>query len=1192
MHTFNIRLFGAIEVFQNGQPITHFRSQKTLVLLAYLISRERPLTREYLAGLFWPEATKQEALGHLRRALHNLSKNLPGCLDVNRRTAAFRADASAVVDIRRLEALAKEGDIESLTEAAALLRAPFLEGIYFADCPELELWIAAEQERWQQQAITLLGALARAASGEGQYDRALAYAQKLAALDPLQEAHHRQVMLLYAKTGKREAALAQYAIGRDLLAEELGINLSPETTALYQRIREVTAVRHNLPPSPTPFIGRQTELAALGQMLANPDCRLITIAGPGGIGKTRLALALARRSAVHFLEGVWFAGLVDVFTPAGLLTALGAALNLPFAPGRHPAGQLIDYLRGKEMALLLDNFEQLADAPDLLAEILRETTAVKLVVTSRRPLNLQEEWIFDLDGLPTPQAGETGNLLAFEAARLFDEAAHRRCPRFDLAANGTAVIQICQIVQGIPLALELAAAACREMPCASIAEGISGNLDLLQTPLRNVPERHRSVQAVFNHSWKLLDEAAQSAYARLSLFRGSFSAAAAEAVTKVSQKHIRPLVEHSLLKRTGESRYELHELLRQYARDKLEQNQALANQMAFRHAEYFTKRLVEQGANRRDMAHTAVTLDLGNIVAAWQWAAGHGQWQLLAQSAAHLRDYFLDVGSPQEGVAHLDEASAQLEAALAVPTRRPAPPGALAGRLLAHKAHLLVRSGQSDASRQTARQVLALVADAPDPAAEGEAAYVLAFADFTQGSYGPSRQLAEAGLELAQQNDLGRLAALCLNQAGRCCLETNDLDAAQAYFEQTAVLAQTLPLPQYEITANINLSLIRERRGDYAAAEALLQQALAQAEQLAYHALDGIIYLNLGTMCLHQGDAKRGQSYYQAAQAEYRQSGNRINLGLSYHAQASVAREMGDFSTALDCFEQALALYRETGARHNHLIILSELGDLLRLAGKYTPARQYLQEALRLSAAIGKNVSRLNLLVKTAWLAVDVGDLAGAKTELARIDALLPDDQPVADKGLAYLLQAHYWHYRNDLAEARHCGEMALRLAQAHDRRLLPACMTRLGWILIERGERPYARDLFTAALEAYLADDQSHLAAEARAGLARIALDEGDLAAALAQVEAILQFLDSLNPPNTLVGTQIPALVYLACYEVLQADGDGRGTAVLDEGIDFLQERAAGLGERQRRAFWEDVPPNRKLAAAKKKSKKRTSTH
>ncbi len=407
----------------------------------------------------------------------------------------------------------------------------------------------------------------------------------------------------------------------------------------------------------------------------------------------------------------------------------------------------------------------------------------------------------------------------------------------------------------------------------------------------------------------------------------------------------------------------------------------------------------------------------------------------------------------------------------------------------------------------------------------------LAYVDFSQGNYRAARQLAEEGAALARQNGLARLAVLCLNHVGRCCLETNEMEAARMYFEQTAALAREIPFPQYEISANINLSLAAIHHGCFPEAEARLQKALVLAEEQEYRAFTGMIHLNLGTVCLHQGKYAAGQAHYQAAQREYQKSGNLANIGLSYHAQASVAQEMGDFAAARRYFAQALALYRETGAKHRQLVILSELSDVRRATGHYPAARQYLEEALALSEEIGENISRLNLRAQEVWLALETGDWAVAERGMAQIDGLLAGNPPVAYKLAAYLAQRRFWLFRERPSKARRYGEMAAQLARERDRRALPDCAVGLGYVLLALGEGEAARRLFAEALQIRLEREQAHLAAEARAGLARAALLAGDLAAAQEQVEAVLRFLDGPEPPNTLAGAQEPALVYLACY-------------------------------------------------------------
>lgn len=235
--TYEINLFGAVEVTCAGQAVTGFRSQKTLVLLAYLILEDRPITRDYVAGLLWPDIPHNEAMGRLRRTLHNLTTLLPGCLEVDRRTVYYSPAAPAVVDVRQFASLTEKGDLTSLTRAVALATAPFLEGVYLADSAEMESWIVGEQERWQQQVLQVLERITTSYTEQGAYQQALTYAQQWVRLAPWHEEAHRQVMALLAQTGQPRLALAQYEICRRALADELGVEVATETTALYEAIR-------------------------------------------------------------------------------------------------------------------------------------------------------------------------------------------------------------------------------------------------------------------------------------------------------------------------------------------------------------------------------------------------------------------------------------------------------------------------------------------------------------------------------------------------------------------------------------------------------------------------------------------------------------------------------------------------------------------------------------------------------------------------------------------------------------------------------------------------------------------------------------------------------------------------------------------------------------------------------------------
>jgi predicted ATPase len=331
-------------------------------------------------------------------------------------------------------------------------------------------------------------------------------------------------------------------------------------------------VRDRLPVNPTPLIGRQQELAKLGQLLADPACRLLTLVGPGGVGKTRLAIRAARQAADSFADGAAFVPLAPLTSPSYIVPAIAEALGFAFSGSAGPQTQLAHYLRDKQLLLVLDNVEHLlAEGGAELVAGLRECAAdMKLLVTSREVLDLQGEWVFEVDGLPVPERWPTGAEGEDDAVELFLQRARRAqvglTPTDD---DYGAIVRICQRVEGLPLAIELAAAWVRVISCVEIAQQLESAPEWLAVSGRDVPARHRSLQAVFDHSWKLLSAPEQQALAKLAVFRGGFSREAAERVAEANLSLLSALMAKSLVRRSGTGRYDLHELIRQHARDRL-----------------------------------------------------------------------------------------------------------------------------------------------------------------------------------------------------------------------------------------------------------------------------------------------------------------------------------------------------------------------------------------------------------------------------------------------------------------------------------------------------------------------------------------------------------------------------------------------------------------------------------------------
>ena len=550
-----IHTFGGLSVELGGEPVSAFQSDKVRALLVYLaVESDRAHRRETLAGLLWPDYPERSARTNLRNALANLRQAIgdrevtPPILDITRQTMQFNCESDAWVDVRAFTDLVKSGvggeaTTARLEEAVELYRGSFLEGFSLGDSPAFEEWALLERERLERLVKEALLQLAGCHEERSQYEAALQQARRLLQLDPLMEEAHRQVMRVLALAGQRSAALAQYEACCQVLEEELGVKPEPETVGLHERIlageitpsTEDATPPHNLPPQLTPFVGRKTELSELGKLLADPQPRLVTVVGPGGMGKTRLALEAAAVKLGAFEHGVFFVSLAPIPSAEGIVPTVADALGFSFYEGGEPRQQLFDYLRRKNLLLVMDNYEHLLEGADLVSDVLRIAPEVKVLVTSRARLNLQGEQLFPLAGLEHPDWETPEDAALYSAVELFLLSARRVRPDFELRGEDlTYLTRICRLVGGMPLGVLLAAGWVDMLSPKRIAAEISRSLDFLETEERDVPARQRSMRAVFDHSRSLLAERDKEVLQGLSVFRGGFTSEAAAAVTGAS----------------------------------------------------------------------------------------------------------------------------------------------------------------------------------------------------------------------------------------------------------------------------------------------------------------------------------------------------------------------------------------------------------------------------------------------------------------------------------------------------------------------------------------------------------------------------------------------------------------------------------------------------------------------------------
>ncbi len=887
--------------------------RKALALLAYLAVTNQPHSRDTLAALFWPEDSQSVARGNLRRALSRLNSALgAGALQVDREIAGMAADAGWWVDVdefRRCLARCEahghavsevcDACLPELAEAARLYRNHFLAGFSLLDCPEFDEWHYFESEGLRQALASALERLADATSQRGDHAAALPYARRWLALDTMHEPAHRQLMQLYARVGQPSAAMRQYEECTRILDKELGSGPSAETIDLFEAIKagrrflpitpspqpaspapQTGATPHHLPPQPTPLVGRGAELAAIVQRLTDPECRLLTLVGSGGIGKTRLAVAAATRllSDGQFPGGIHFLPLAALDTPEFLAAAMADTFNLDLHSGEATEEQLLQFLARlpQPTLLVLDNFEQLAEGAGLLADAAARAPALTLLVTSRERLNVRAEWVLDVEGLAYPgSVTPDAPLENYGAARLFVHTAARLDADFALTRdNAPHVLRICQLLEGMPLGLEMAASWVRVLSCREIAHEIAANHAFLATTLRDVPARHRSLAAVFDQSWRLLLPAEQRVFRRLSVFRGGFTLEAAQQVADGSLSVLAALADKSMLRRGDDGRYELHELLRHFGGEKL-QEAGETEQVAGRHLTFFLA-LAEQAepqlqGEQQVRWKQALNDETGNLRAALAWSLDAGRSENGLRLAAALGLYwFMRSQLYGESVDWLTNTLAA--AGLASPN-------AVRAKALLWLGQFAYYSGDDAAGRAAFEQSIDLFRGLGDMIGAADSLLYLADIPAFEGDesvaaalYAKARAAYEQGLpRLRERGDLWTLAR-SLNALGEVARCQDDYAAAERYYEESLTTRRTLGDQRGIAVTLFNLGQVLLDQGDDRQAAHCYLESLAMSRALGD--LRGIAdcLVGLGGVAANTGQPERAARLFGAAENLYQDS--------------------------------------------------------------------------------------------------------------------------------------------------------------------------------------------------------------------------------------------------------------------------------------------------------------------------------
>jgi predicted ATPase/DNA-binding CsgD family transcriptional regulator len=648
---------------------------------------------------------------------------------------------------------------------------------------------------------------------------------------------------LYVKN-RREAIERAKALG--LLDADQSSGIAPPT---------------NLPAEATPFVGRSNELAEIRRLLR--ESRLLTLIGPGGIGKTRLALKAAEQAAGGFRDGSFFVSLAPIASVEQITQAIAEAARFPISTSEDPQYQLLRYLRRKQMLITLDNFEHLLAGANILSEILHVAPGIKILVTSRERLKLQGETILQIAGMALPDEAQPPDLQHEDAVTLFLQSAAKVRTAFSPSAQDQEHIRkICQLVLGMPLAIELAASWLHTLTVGEIGKELERGLNILAADWPDAPARHRSIRATFDHSWTLLNSDERDVLMRLSVFRGGFTREAAEQVTGASLTLLRSLVDKSILQSAPDSgRFEMHELLRQHAQERLEHQTPAAGSAREAHASFFSEFMKGKSENlkgKRQIAALAeLEADLENIRAGWQYYIERADARRLQNYMQAFWLFYWIRGSNRAAVELFTQAVEVLGQA-----RGDAETDAARGTAMAHQAHFLAWIGLAEQGFPLARESVQILERLHDSDGLVFAYNSLDLISYYLGWLEQEREAADKLVAVARASDDRWVMAFALFVSGSTSFRAGDYEKAEQLLQTGLKLADEMGDGTVSVLSQLTLGHLAVARGGTQKARECFQRCLRISRQMGFRWAIANSTKYLGQVALLEGNISEAEGYF------------------------------------------------------------------------------------------------------------------------------------------------------------------------------------------------------------------------------------------------------------------------------------------------------------------------------------------